>query len=71
VLKEYYDHSLVCTCTESFEYFLRKDCDCKAVEGLNIFENYRDCKAVALKEYYNNSPISTYEKHILASELFL
>jgi hypothetical protein len=37
-LKEYYNHSLFSTCTESSEYFLRNDRDCKAVEGLDIFE---------------------------------
>ncbi len=37
-MKEYYDHSLFSTCTESSEYFLRNDHDCKAVEALNIFE---------------------------------
>ncbi len=25
-----------------------------------FLRNYRDCKAVALKEYYDYSPISTY-----------
>ncbi len=43
-----------------FSIFLRNDCDCKAVENLDILRNYRDCKAVALKEYYDYSPISTY-----------
>jgi hypothetical protein len=42
-----------------FSIFLRNDCDCKAVEALEIFRNYHDCKAVALKEYYVYSPIST------------
>ncbi len=42
-----------------FSIFLRNDRDCKAVEGLNILRKYRDCKAVALKEYYDYSPIST------------
>jgi hypothetical protein len=28
----------VSTCIESSQYYLRNDCDCKAVEGLNIFE---------------------------------
>ena len=37
-LKEYYDHSLFSTCTESSEHFLRNDSDCKAIEGLDIFE---------------------------------
>ncbi len=59
MLKEYYDYSLFSTCIESSSYFLQNDCDCKAVEGLDIFEklNYCDCKAVDLKEYYNYSPI--------------
>ncbi len=37
-MKEYYDHSFFSTCTESSEYFLKNDCDCKAVEALDIFE---------------------------------
>ncbi len=37
VLKEYYDYSLFSTCTESSR-FLRKNCDCKAVDALDIFE---------------------------------
>ncbi len=36
-LKEYYNHS-VFNCTESSEYFLRNDCDCKAVVALDLFE---------------------------------
>ncbi len=36
-----------------FSIFSRNDCDCKAVEGLIFFRIYSDCKAVALKEYYN------------------
>jgi hypothetical protein len=43
-----------------FLIFLRNDCDCKAVEAPDILRNYRDCKAVVLKEYYNYSSISTY-----------
>jgi hypothetical protein len=30
-LKEYYDYSLISTCIESSQYFLRNDRDCKAV----------------------------------------
>ena len=42
-----------------FLIFLRNDSDCKAVEALDIFKKHRDCKAVALKEYYEHSPIFT------------
>ncbi len=42
-----------------FSIFLRNNRDYKAVAALNILRNYRDCKAVALKEYYDYSPIST------------
>ncbi len=38
MLKEYYKYSLFSTCIESSRYFLRNDCYCKAVEGLNTFE---------------------------------
>jgi hypothetical protein len=30
-----------------------------------FFRNYCDCKAVALKEYYDYSPISTWHRKIL------
>ncbi len=36
--KEYYDYSLISTCAESSQYFLRNDRYRKAVEGLDIFE---------------------------------
>jgi hypothetical protein len=43
-----------------FSIFLINDHDCKAVEVLNfILRNYRDCKAVALKDYYDYSSNST------------
>ncbi len=40
--------------------FSRNKCDRKAVGAPDVLRNYCDCKAVALKEYYNYSPISTY-----------
>ncbi len=45
-----------------FSIFLRNDHDCKAVEALDILRNYRDYQAVALKEYYDYSPILLAQK---------
>ncbi len=39
-LKEYYDYSLISTCTESSQYFLKNDCDCKAVDPYNTRKRF-------------------------------
>jgi hypothetical protein len=36
-----------------FSIFLRNNRDYKGVEAPDILRNYHDCKAVALKEYYD------------------
>ncbi len=57
MLKEYYDYSLFSTCIESSRYFLRNNCYCKAVEGLNIFEKlscFEGCCAKGILRLFTN-----------------
>ncbi len=56
-MKEYYNYSLFFTCIESSWYFLRNDCDCQAVEGLNIFEKllcFGGCCVEGLLQLFTN-----------------
>ncbi len=52
-LKEYYDHSLFSTCSESSQYFLRNDCDCKAVDPYNARKRYA---VIESKDHMRNIP---------------
>ncbi len=54
-LKECYKYSRFSTCIESSQFFLE-------TIATEFLRKYRDSKAVALKEYYDYSPISTYKE---------
>ncbi len=61
-LKEYYDYSLISTCTERSWYFLRNDSDCKDVDLYNTRKRYTVLES--------SDPMRNIS-WLLASELFL
>ncbi len=48
--KESYNYSLISTCTESSQYFLRNDCDCKAVDPYKARKRYDRVERYRVKE---------------------
>jgi hypothetical protein len=52
-LKEYYNYLLISTCTESSQYFMRNDCDCKAVDPYNARKRYT---VIESKDHMRNIP---------------
>ena len=52
-LKESYDYSLISTCTESSQYFLRNDRDYKAVYPYNARKRYA---VIESKDHMRNIP---------------